>query len=136
MKKIIVFFVLLISVLILSSCSKNVSEKKITGTVKSFQSKMVIDGYQVEHLYIRVEFTDGRYFFLDQMPASQIMVGSEVVIYFDERNASFLAIDSVKTLKKAPDSIKPFVKKDTLVAGTSKIFLSKTDTLQRPSVAH
>jgi hypothetical protein len=136
MKKTILFFVLLISIVILSSCSNNVSEKRITGIVKSFQAKMVIDGYQVEHLYIKVEFTDGRYFFLDQMPATQIMVGSEVVIFFNERNTTKLNIDSIKTIKIAPSSVKPFIKNDTVIVGTSKIFLSKTDTLQRPSVAH
>lgn len=101
MKKIILFFLLLM----FFSCGSE-TPQNVTGVIKKFEPRV----QKGASFFPRIEFTDGRFFYLDAMPRSQVDNGSEVIIYTHYISYGWLIyVDSIAS------------KKRTVLADTAKI---------------
>ncbi len=88
---------LLILVSLLSSCSDFVADNKfeVTGIVKSLNVSNTL----------RLDFTDGRHFYLKEMPNCQVDQGSEIRIFCHRLPAAYnyrVVIDSFAVIKPTP----------------------------------
>jgi len=90
--------------LIIFSCGHE-NPQKVTGVIKKFEPRI----QTAAGFYPKVEFTDGRFLYLSDMPKSQVDAGSEIAIYYRAiyNKGLLLDVDSIVTTKPAPKQIAP-----------------------------
>ena len=92
-------FIAVMVAMVMISCSSEKVQKKMTGVVKTFNpvsevSFQVLFGRSIIALP-RIDFSDGRYVYLFDMPDSPINTGDSIAICYSEKKEGCLVADSV-----------------------------------------
>jgi len=104
MKKLTVVLTVMVAMIMISCSStpEKTQEKKMTGIIKTFNPAAEMECYIIFGKGIRklpyIEFSDGRYVYLQDMPDIQINKGDSIAIYYSEKENGCLITDSIIAL--------------------------------------